>query len=359
MSRGSWCTFRIMNYQDAVDIGPRPRATMKDVAALAGVGVKTVSRVVNNESGVSQPLMDKVHRAVKQLDFLPNITASNLRRTDGKTRTIGLLVHDVANPFSSALYRAVEDVARARGVIVVGGSVDEDPQREQQLAWSFVARRVDGLILVPTGNDQSYLNTERRAGTPIVFVDRAASVLDADAVRSAHTDGARGAIEHLIAHGHHRIGYLGHPTMISTAVERYAGYRDALNAAGIPVDPAIVRHELSTSDQAAAALNELMALSDPPTAFFASQVFVTIGSVKALRQAKRHDDIALVGFDDIQLADALGVTLVHQNVKGIGALAADVLFRRLDGDDSPVRHHIIPTQLVPRGSGEIPGPFAS
>jgi LacI family transcriptional regulator len=346
-----------MEFRDAVDLGPRPRATMRDVAALAGVGVKTVSRVVNDESGVSQPLIERVQRAVTQLDFRPNITASNLRRTDRKTRSIGLLVHDVANPFSSALYRAVEDVAHSRGVIVVAGSVDEDEVRERQLALEFVSRRVDGLILVPAGSDQSYLIAERRAGTPMVFVDRAASVLDADAVRSAHDAGARTSVEHLIAHGHRRIGYLGHPVSISTAVERYAGYRDALDRAGIMLDTTIVRHDLSTSEQATAALAELLALPDPPTAFFASQVFVTIGSIKALRQLDRHQDVALVGFDDITLADVLGVTLMLQDVQTIGGLAAELLFRRLDGDTSPIQRHLIPTRLVPRGSGEIPGPF--
>ena len=346
-----------MEFPDAVDLGPRPRATMRDVAALAGVGVKTVSRVVNNESGVSPALVERVQRAVHQLDFRPNIAASNLRRTDGKTRSIGLLVHDVANPFSSALHRAVEDVAHSRGVVVVAGSVHEDERRERQLAWAFVSRRVDGLILVPAGNDQSYLITERRAGMPMVFVDRAARVLDADAVLSAHDEAARNAVEHLIAHGHRRIGYLGHPVVITTAVDRYSGYRDALNRAGIPLDTAIVRHDLANSEQASSALAELLTLPDPPTAFFASQVFVTTGAIKALRQLGRHDDVAFVGFDDIPLADVLGVTLVLQDVATIGGLAAEVLFRRLDGDDSPIRRHIIPTQLVPRGSGEIPGPF--
>jgi LacI family transcriptional regulator len=346
-----------MEFRDSTKVAPRPRATMRDVAALAGVGVKTVSRVVNGEVGVSQPLIDRVQRAVKQLDFRPDITASNLRRTNRKSMSIGLLVHDVSNPFSSALYRAVEDVALSRGVVVVAGSVNEDHIRERQLAWALVSRRVDGLILVPTGNDQSYLVAEREAGTPVVIVDRVASVLDADEVLSDHDVGARTAIEHLIAHGHRRIGYLGHPRSISTAVDRYSGYRDALNRAGIPLDASIVRHEIHTAEQATAMLEELLLLPDPPTAFFASQVFVTIGAIKALRQLGRHDDVAFVGFDDITLADVLGVTLVLQDVEAIGALAANVLFRRLEGDESPVNRHIVPTRLVPRGSGEIFGPF--
>jgi LacI family transcriptional regulator len=348
-----------MSFSHTAEIGTRPRATMRDVAALAGVGLKTVSRVVNGESGVSDALLDRVQRAIQQLDYRPDITASNLRRIDRKTRSIGLLVHDVANPFSSALHRAVENVAQRRGVVVIAGSVDEDQSRERLLASELIARRVDGLILVPTGPDQSYLVTERRAGTPMVFVDRVASVSDADAVLSSHSIGARTAVDHLIAHGHRRIGYLGHSYRTSTAVDRYSGYRDAMNSAGIPLDLSIVRHDLDTSDHTMAAVNEVLSLPNPPTALFASQVFVTTGAIKGLRVLNRHDDVALVGFDDIPLADILGVTLVLQDVETIGGLAADVLFRRLDGDDSPFQHHLIPTRLVARGSGEIRGPFST
>lgn len=338
-------------------LGPRPRSTMRDVAALAGVGLKTVSRVVNDEPGVSQILIDRVRSAVRQLDFQPNISASNLRRTDRKSKSIGLLVNDVANPFSSALHRAVEDAAQRRGVVVLAGSIDEDPQRERQLAAAFVARRVDGLILVPAGNDHSYLFAELRAGTPMVLVDRAANLPDTDTVLSGHAAGARVAIEHLIAHGHRRIGYLGHPISISTAVDRYAGYVDALDRAGIALDVTIVRHDLGNAEQAASALSELLELPESPTAFFASQVFVTVGAITSLRQLDRYRDVALVGFDDVPLADVLGVTVVRQDVETIGCRAAEVLFGRISGDDAPSRVHVIPTSLIQRSSGEIAGPF--
>jgi LacI family transcriptional regulator len=346
-----------VDFLDDVSDHPRPRATMRDVAALAGVALKTVSRVVNNESGVSDLLTERVRGAIRQLDFQPNIAASNLRRTDRRSKSIGLLVNDVANPFASALHRVIEDAAQRRGVVVLAGSIDEDQVRERQLASAFVARRVDGLILVPAGPDQSYLFTERRAGTPMVFVDRIAGLLDADAVLSAHAAGARSAIDHLIAHGHRRIGYLGHPISVTTAIDRFSGYTDALDRAGIELDISLVRHDLDNAEAATAALADLLALPEPPTAFFASQVFLTAGAIKALRQLDRYRDIGLVGFDDVTLADVLGVTIVRQDVKAIGSLAADVLFRRIDGDDSPCRHHIIGTQLVRRGSGEVAGPF--
>ena len=142
-----------------------------------------------------------------------------------------------------------------------------------------------------------------------------------------------------------------------TAPSCFEMLRASLNRAGTPLDADVVRHDLHGSDEAAGALAELLTLREPPTAFFASQVFVTTGAIKALRQLGRHEDIARVGFDDIALADVLGLRLVLQDVQAIGGLAAEVLFRRLDGDDSPIQRHVIPTRLVTRGSGEIPGPF--
>ena len=337
------------------------RPTMRDVAALSGVSLKTVSRVVNGEAGVSDDLTERVEAAARTLNYQPNLTASNLRRNDGKTRTIGLLLENVANPFSSALHRAIEDIARERDVVVFAGSVDEDVDRERELANAFVARRVDGLIVVPAADDQSYLATERRAGTPMVFVDRPPSFLDADAVLTENRGGARTAVEHLMSHGHRRIAYLGDLSTISTARDRLAGYCDALDRAGIAFDQTIVRENLRTSEHAVAAVLELLDLENPPTAIFASQNLVTMGVVRALATAGRNHNVALVGFDEIPLADLLspGVTLILQDVEGMGSASADLLFRRLAGHAGPSETVVLPTTLIARGSGEIAGPFST
>jgi len=339
----------------------RPRPTMRDVAALSGVSIKTVSRVVNLEPGVSPDLTDRVRRAAEQLDYQPNLTASSLRRRDGKTGTIGLLLENVATPFSSALHRIVEAIARGRGVVVIAGSVDEDPQRERDLAMSFFARRVDGLIVMSAGPDQSYLSTERRSGTPIVFIDRAPTLLAADSVLTDNSAGARHAVEHLVAHGHRRVAFLGDLATISTAAERLHGYGQALDEAAIARDPGLVRQGLRSSDEAASAVGALLSGAEPPTAIFASQNLVTIGAVRALHRLGRQHDVALVGFDNLPLVDLLdpGVTLVLQDIAGIGLAAAHLLFRRIDGDLTPAEKVIIPTTLVTRGSGEIVGPGAS
>jgi LacI family transcriptional regulator len=328
---------------------------MVDVAALAGVALKTVSRVVNDEPGVSPELEARVRRAIEQLNYRRDANAATLRRLGRKSQTIGLVLEDVSNPFSSELHRAVEDAARERGVLVFAGSCDEDPDRERELIGSFRERRVDGIIVVPASHDHTYLYEERRAGTALVFVDRPASHLDADSVVSDNVGGAAQAVSHLLRHGHRRIGFLGDLLSISTAEERLRGYKQALAAAGIQVDEALIRTELRDPDAAARAIDQMLALPEPPTAFFTGQNLLTIGGVHALRQARREREVALIGFDDISLADMLdpAISVVAQDPQALGRAAADQLFRRLDGEAAPAVHQVIPVTLIPRGSGEI------
>jgi LacI family transcriptional regulator, galactose operon repressor len=328
---------------------------MREVAALAGVSLKTVSRVINAEPAVSDDVRSRVMGAVQRLDYRHNHAASSLRRSDRKSSTIGVLLEDVANPFSSALHREIEDVALERGVLVLAGSSDEDEAREQQLIAAFTSRRVDGLIIVPASHDHSYLLSERRAGTSMVFVDRPPAFLDADSILTDNQAGVRQGVAHLIDHGHRRIGYLGDLMTITTAAERYQGYQQELAAAGIALDPQLVRLNVHGIDRASAATIELLNLPQPPTALFTSQNLLTIGASRALHRLDLHHRIALVGFDDVLLADMLepGITVVAQDPSTMGRKAAEQLFRRIDGDRSPSVHLVIPTQLITRGSGEI------
>jgi LacI family transcriptional regulator len=331
------------------------RATMRDVAALAGVSLKTVSRVVNGAPTVDADLAARVHRAASQLNYRHNMTASNLRRGDRRSFMIGLMLEDVSNPYSSSIYRAVENVARERGVGLLAGSVDEDPVRERELAASLVARRVDGLIVVPAGRDHSYLREEQEVGTAVVFVDRPPALLPADSVMADNKDGAIAAVRHLVSHGHRRVAFLGDLTSIATAQDRYEGYRETLRLAGLAEDPSLVLHDLHTADAAEAAVIRVLSEPEPPSALFSSQNLITMGTVRALRACGAQHHIALVGFDDLPLADLLDppVTVVAQDVLAIGTLAARILFSRIDGDTSEVRAHIVPTRLIERGSGEI------
>ncbi|WP_296369761.1 LacI family DNA-binding transcriptional regulator [Pseudonocardia sp.] len=334
------------------------RPTMRDVAERADVSFKTVSRVVNEEGGVSPALERRVRVAIEDLDFRPNVGARTLRRSDRRTGSIGLLLDDVSNPFSAAVQRAVEDEAVPRGVVVFSASLDEDPTRERTLARQFGARHVDGLLLAPAGDDQSHLAAELRTGTAIVCVDREPNGLAVDSVLATNAVGAEEAVRHLAASGHRRIAFLGDRRTIPTARQRYAGYRDALAALGLPLDPSLVVYDVRTPAEADGVVTAMLGRADPPTALFTAQNRVTIGAIRALRRLGLEQVVAVVGFDDFLLADLLSpaVTVVAQDVTAIGSIAARLLFARIDGDTSPPQVRLVPTTLIRRGSGEIPPP---
>jgi LacI family transcriptional regulator, galactose operon repressor len=318
------------------------RPTMKDVAGVAGVSLSTVSRVVNGSPPVAPELAIKVQRAIELLGYRHNHSAGTLRRANGQSSSIGLIFEDVGNPFFAAIHRGVEDVARARSVVTFAGSADEDPQRERELTEAVLARRVDGLVIVPTPGDHSYLMRDVAAGIALVFVDRPPSI-DADVVLSDNRGGAARAVAHLIAHGHRRIAYIGPAPILHTSVERLAGYRDALAVAGI--DEEFVSHDPA----------EARALLDTVTAVFTGQNLMTIEVLRTLHALGLRHQIAHVGFDDFELSTALdpAVTVVAQDARGLGHAAAELLFSRLDGYSGPSRRVVLPTPLIARGSGEI------
>ncbi|GAA2673478.1 LacI family DNA-binding transcriptional regulator [Streptomyces lunalinharesii] len=329
--------------------GTRP--TMKDVAARAGVGLKTVSRVVNGEPGVTPDTERRVQEAITALGFRRNDSARVLRK--GRTASIGLVLEDLADPFYGPLSRAVEEVARSHGALLINGSSAEDPAREQELVLALCARRVDGLVVIPAGDDHRYLAPELAAGVATVFVDRPAGRIDADVVLSDNFGGARAAVAHLIAHGHRRIGFIGDQPRIHTAKERLRGYRTAMAEAGLPVEDSWVLLGSTAPDRVRAAATAMLAAPEPVTALFAGNNRVTVTAVRVLRGHARP--VALVGFDDFELADLVhpAITVVAQDSAQLGRTAAGLLFRRLDGVDDPPQRLEIPTRLIPRGSGEI------
>lgn len=332
------------------------RATMRDVAARAGVSFKSVSRVVNGEPGVSPELVSRVERAAAELDYRHNLTASNLRR-GVRTSSVGVLLHDLSNAFSARLLRTIGDRARAERIAVFSASVDDDVEREPQLALDLVSRRVDGLVIMPAGGDQSYLATEIRAGLHVVALDRPARGVEIDTVVSDNRGGAHAATEHLLAQGHRRIACLTDRAFLWTAEERALGFREAMTRSGT-LDDRLVVTGLGDVERAERAVVELMAAPEPPTALFTAQNDLTIGAVKALRTLGLLEHVALVGFDDFPLADLIDppVTVVRQDVAGLGAAASELLLTRLGGRTGPAETRVLPTTLVVRGSGELAPP---
>jgi LacI family transcriptional regulator len=199
------------------------------------------------------------------------------------------------------------------------------------------------------------LLNERSAGTPVVFLDRPPAFFDADTVLTDNLDGVRRGIRHLISHGHRRIGYIGDLQTITTARLRQQGYRDELAVQGIAIDERLIRLNVRGHERAEASALELLEVEPAPTAIFASQNLLATGAYRALKRLDLHHKVALMGFDEIPFADLLepGITVMAQDAEALGRAAAQLLFRRIDGDRSPSVHEVIPTRLIERGSGEI------
>lgn len=326
---------------------------MKDVAQAAGVSPKTVSRVVNAEPGVGPGTAERVTEAITQLGFRRNDIARSLRRARSSA-TLGLIIEDLANPFYSTIARAVEEVARREGYVVITASSEESGERERELVATLLSRQVEGLLLVPAAKDHSYLLPEVATGTQVVFLDRRPGGLEADAVLLDNAGGARAAVEHLLAQGHRRIGMVGDPPGVVTVGERADGYRAALQAWGVAPDERLLRLDAHDVVHAQASARELLELSDPPTALFTANNRASVGALRAMNALQAR--VALVGFDDFELAELLAVpvTVVRHDAAEMGRRGAELLFARLAGDERRPQEIVLGTELVVRGSGEVP-----
>ncbi|WP_440104484.1 LacI family DNA-binding transcriptional regulator [Streptosporangium sp. H16] len=330
------------------DGGRTRRPTMVDVATRAGVSLKTVSRVVNNAPHVQPELVERVLAAVAELGFRRNHLASSLRSGQA-TATVGLLIEEIANPFYATIAGAAAEVARQHGTMLIIASSEEDPARERQLLRDLCARRVDGLLVVPAGDDHSFLRAEVELGTPVVFLDRPAGGLLADTVLLDNRGGARAGVRRLVEAGHRRIAILLDSIGVYTMRERLDGAQDALAPAGAPYDTRLVRDGVRDPAAAARVVSELLDRPDPPTAFFSLNNRITLGVIEELH--RRGSDAAVLGFDDFDMSSLVPhpLTVISYDTRELARTAAELLFRRIGGDRSWPRTVVLPTELVERG----------
>lgn len=332
---------------------------MHDVADEAGVSLKTVSRVVNHEGGVRADLVARVHEAIDALGYQRHDSARQLRTGEGTSKTIGFIQVDVANPFFSAIFRGIEDVAIEHGYQVIAGSSDGDPEKQDAVLRALITRRVDGIVMVPSGERLDVLVAEMERGTPVVFLDlEPPDGITGDLVRSDHRGGTRAITRHLIEHGHRRIAFIGDNASLFSSKERLAGFCEAMHEAAFEVNPQWVRWALSDAQRSLTAVTELLECfpdQSAPTALVAGQNFITIGAVQALHDLGLQNDVALVGFDDVDLAGVVepGITVMPQSPRNLGRRAAQLLFTRLAGHSGPPVVDITHDDLIVRGSGEI------
>ncbi|MGH2618814.1 MAG: LacI family DNA-binding transcriptional regulator [Thermomicrobiales bacterium] len=334
---------------------PHTTPTIRDVALRSGVSPMTVSRVVNGSARVRPATRERVEAAIAALGYVPNHLARGLTRQ--KTSAIGLIVPDFADPFFTLILRGAEDVARRAGFRVILCNTDGDVDREDAYLEDMVAHRVAGLLIAPV-SDRSRGNL-RRLGqhrVPFVLIDRSIPGVETDVVQGDSIDGARQLTAHLIARGHRRIAHITEPREVSTARDRLRGYRDALTDAGIPFDPQlVVEAKSATRAGGYDATRALLSRAVAPTAIFAVNNLAAVGAVMAIREQGLEipDDLAVVCFDDIELAAILCpfLTVMAQPAETFGTLGAQLLLDRIAGRTPERRRRVVlPADLIIRVS---------
>lgn len=318
--------------QDAMMTSP---PTIREVAHLAGVSPMTVSRTLSGGKNVRPEVQRRVFDAVSTLGYHRNENARSIRPGQ-RSGLIGVAITNLGNPYYGNFALGVEEVASQRGRRILLGNTGEDLARERQLVSDFIGRQVEGLILVPTGAAADHLRPERLGNIPLVLASRTVEGLDADAVLIDDVQGAYESTKRILEAGHTRIAFLGNVMSVSTARRRFDGFRQALADFGMTPDAALVMRGQQDTAAAQRAMEKLLDLSDPPTAVFSTNNRNTIGALKAIgaRRDQRVDSTppTLVGFDDIELAAMMQVSLliVSHDPKALGARAAEMLFDRLD-----------------------------
>jgi LacI family transcriptional regulator len=326
------------------------RATLEDVARLAGVSAKTVSRVFNQRELVNPATVERVMMAAKRLRFRPNTLARGLRRGGG-TNTIGLMVGELGNPFYYKVAAALESELAAHGYGLVLATSDDTVEGEERVADALLAQRIAALVMIPVSDDQSYLEGERHLGTPVVAVDRPARNLVADSVLLDNRFGAYDATSRLIARGHRRIAYACNPASIYSQSERVAGYRKAIADAGGADARGWERLIDDRGVEPERLMRDLLSLSDPPTAVICGNNRMTIGALRAMKSLG-DQQTALIGFDDFDTADVIGVSVISYDPTELGRQAARVALERIADPTGAAQSITLPTWVIERGTGE-------
>jgi len=306
--------------------------TMKDVAELAGVSITTVSHVVNSTRSVAPETKARVLAAVEQTGYTGDAIARSL--VTGGTRSLGVAISLVANPYFAELIRAIEHEITRSGYTLVLADTHDEPAAEQSAVRTLRSRRVDGLILTPSSKAAGTVLPElRQVGLPIVLVDRLTTAQDVDQVGPENIYATSGLVGHLASVGHRRIGMISGAEGLATTNERVLGYRLGLGRAGLTWDSELVVSGSSAAPPAAAALGRLLALPEPPTAVVAGNNTMLSGVLHECRTrgVRVGRDLAVVGYDDVEWADLVDppVTTVAQPIAEMGRTAVQLLLARI------------------------------
>lgn len=328
-------------------------ATIRDVARQAGVSVATAARALGEYGYVSAATRVRVAQAARALDYHPNAIARSMIK--GRTQTLAVIVSDNANPFFAAVVRGIEDVVLGKGYAIILCNADENPDKEAIYLRTVRQKRVDGLVISPSGGSPVPLRSMLAGGTPIVQIDRRLPGLAADAVLIDNRAGVRAAIRHLIKLRHRRIGIISGPRRLFTGRERLEAHRSALREAGLPLDDELILEGTFKEPSGYELVGRFLTMRRRPTAIFVANNLMTIGALLRLKEAgvRIPHEMAVVGFDDMDWAPILTppLTAVAQPGYELGAAAGDLLLERLSapGPAKP-RTVVLAPRLVVRES---------
>lgn len=323
---------------------------MKDVAARTGVSVATVSRVLAGQPHVRPEIRAKVEAAVEALGYVPNRSARSLRLQ--RSSILGLIIPDIENPFFTSVARAVEDAARQHQLAVFLCNSDEQADKERMYLSLLQAEKVAGVILAPTQRDAEHYRTIGRT-MPLIAIDRTVAGAEFDSVVTDNAEAAEQLVGALIARGHERIAALFAEQHITTARQRFEGYRAALRAAGLPFDDTLVRTGPPVIEAGYRLGLELFRRPDPPRALFAATKLMTLGAVRALSELglRVPDDVVIAAYDNPGYLPLNAPDLfAEQPTYQIGQQAVALLLQRLADPDHPPLRRVLTSTIVTRSS---------
>lgn len=327
-----------------------------DVAHRAGVSRTTVSYVLNGRQDlpIPQETRDRVVRAAQELGYRHNQLARSLR--SGKTLALGVVLPGLDEPYLAEIVHGIEAVCAEQGYRVLLANSQRDPVVEARQVGLLLEQRIDGLICLPSEHTLPHmgvwLDTVQQGGTACVIADDRTFSHRFDCVVSDDYDGARQAVDHLLASGHRQIAHLAGSQAVSSGRDRLSGYMAALSSAGLAVDPALIFDHSFDAIRVAPAVADLLRLSPAPTAIFAANDVMAAEAIEALRaQAWRlPDDVTVVGYGNMSWGRYLRLTTVDQDAQAMGRAAARRLFARLENPSLPPGQTLLPTRLVVRGA---------
>ncbi|MEU6779398.1 LacI family DNA-binding transcriptional regulator [Nonomuraea angiospora] len=325
-------------------------ARIKDVAAQAGVSVATVSRVLNDNPSVTEETRNRVHDAMAALNYRPNAVARSLRTE--ATRTLGLIIGDILNPFFAELARAVEDEARAAGYTVIIGNADERADQQDHYVRTLLERRVDGLLICPTAEVTPLVEEVSQGERPLVFLDRTLGGIEVPSVRADGSTAIAELVAHLRALGHRRIAFVSGPSTLSTGRERTEAFLRAAAEHGLEIPQEYVRVGDFRAGSGQRITSELLDLPEPPQAIFLGDNLMALGALDAIseRGLVIPRDVALASFDDVPWFNHVHprITAISQPTAELGRRAVRVILDALSG--RAAESVVLPARLVARES---------